>query len=88
MENVYKPNLECNFVEEEYKVDVRYVNESEGLRLIVDSGAPMPRVSAGWLEKYLREINLMPEMLRREVVTEGSDLVRKFIRVLRRLLCQ
>ena len=35
-------------------VDVRYVDETEGLRMIVDSGAPMLIVSAGWLEKDLR----------------------------------
>ena len=36
-----KSDLEINFVEKEYKVDIMYVNELEGLRMIVDSGAPM-----------------------------------------------
>ena len=42
--------MESNFIEEEYDVDVRYVDETEGLKIIVDSGAPMSIVSAGWLE--------------------------------------
>ena len=29
--------LENNFVEDEYNVDVRYVNKSDGLKMIVDS---------------------------------------------------
>ena len=47
-ERLKKIPLENNFVEEEYAVDVRYLNESEGLKIIVDSGAPMLIVSAGW----------------------------------------
>ena len=31
----------CNYVEEEYEVDVRYVDETEGLKMIVDRGALM-----------------------------------------------
>ena len=52
------PVLNNNFVGEEYTVDVRYVNESDGLKMIVDSGAPMSIVSAGWLCKYLKEMEV------------------------------
>ena len=34
------------------------MNELESLRMIVDSGAPMLILSAGWLEKYLREMEV------------------------------
>ena len=44
-EKIKKMALDNNFVEEEYAVDVTYVNESEGLKMIVDSGAPMSIVS-------------------------------------------
>ena len=50
--------VNSNFVKEKYAVDIRYVDESEGLRMIVDSGAPMSIVSAGWLEKYLKEMEV------------------------------
>ena len=57
-ERIKKIVLDNNFVEEEYAVDVRYVNESEGLKMIVDSGAQMSIVSAGWLEKYFKEMEV------------------------------
>ena len=53
-----KMAVNSNFVEEEYAVDIRYVDELEGLRMIVDSGAPMSIVIAGWLEKYLKEMEV------------------------------
>ena len=53
-----KMAVNSNFVEKEYVVDVRYVDESEGLRMKVDSGAPMLILSAGWLEIYLREMKV------------------------------
>ena len=57
-EEMMKISLDNNFLEEEYDVDVRYVDETEGLKIIVDSGVPMSIVSAGWLEKYLREMGV------------------------------
>ena len=33
--------LDNNFVEEDITVDVSYVSEAEGLKMIVDSGAPL-----------------------------------------------
>ena len=32
---------ENHFVEEEYTVNVRYVNEAKGMQMIVDSGTPV-----------------------------------------------
>ena len=57
-EQLKKIALDNNYIEEEYDVDVRYVDETEGLRMIIDSGAPMLIVSVGWLEKYLREMGV------------------------------
>lgn len=57
-EKFKKMALDNNFVEEEYTVDMRYVNELEGLKIIVDKGAPMSIVSVAWLEKYLKEIEV------------------------------
>ena len=37
---------------------MRYVDEMEGLKMIVESGAPMLIVSVGWLENYLREMGV------------------------------
>ena len=58
MKIVQKSKLESNFVEEEFDVDVRYMDEKEGLRMTVDSEAPMLIVSAGWLQKYLKDMEV------------------------------
>ena len=42
--------LDNNYVEEEITVNIRYVSKTEGLKIIVDSGAPLLIVSNGWLE--------------------------------------
>ena len=57
-ERFNKMPSDSNFVEEEYADDVRYVNELEKLKMIVNSEALMLIVSAGWLQKYLREMEV------------------------------
>ena len=44
-----------NFVEEYIMVDVKYVKEAESLKMIVDSGAPLLKVSERWLKKYIKQ---------------------------------
>ena len=46
-----------NFVEQEIEVDVRYIKETEGLKIIVDSIAPLFNMSQKWLNKYVEKIN-------------------------------
>ena len=41
MEELKKERVNTNFVEEEYEVNIRYVDEAKGMQMIVDSGAPM-----------------------------------------------
>ena len=43
---------ENHFVEEEYTVNVRYVNEAKGMQMIVDSGAPVSIATSKWMERY------------------------------------
>ena len=43
------------FIEEEYDMNVGYLSESGGLKIIVDSGAPMSKFSEGWFKKYVKE---------------------------------
>ena len=47
-----------HFVEEEYTVNVRYVDEAKGMQMIVDSGAPVSIATNKWMERYLKEIEM------------------------------
>ena len=49
---------ENHFVEEEYTMNVRYVNEAKGIHIIVDSGAPVSIATSKWMEKYLKEMEV------------------------------
>ncbi len=49
---------ESHFVEEEYIMNVRYVNEARGMQMIVDSGAPVSIATSKWMEKYLKEMEV------------------------------
>ena len=53
-----KANSENNFVEEEYEVNVRFVDEAKGMQLIVDSGALVSISSSKWMEKYLKDMEV------------------------------
>ena len=47
-----------HFVEEEYTVNVRYVDEAKGMQMIVDSGAPVSIATSKWMERYLKEMEV------------------------------
>merc|ERR1712240_8176 len=49
---------ESHFVEEEYIMNARYVNEAKGIQMIVDSGAPVLIATSKWMEKYLKEMEV------------------------------
>ena len=53
--------VESNFVEKEIAVNVRYVTSTQGLRMIVDSSAPLLVVSEKWMNRYMREMKMDPE---------------------------
>merc|ERR1712002_819081 len=63
---------ESHFVEEEYIMNVRYVNETKGIQMIVDSGAPVSIATSKWMEKYLNEMEV-----NRDEITE-RECNRKF----------
>ena len=42
------------FVEEDIIVDVKFVDASNGMRMIVDSGAPLSIVSSTWSKRYAK----------------------------------
>ena len=50
-----------HFVEEEYTVNVRYVDEAKGMQMIVDSGAPVLIATSKWIEIYLKEMKVKKE---------------------------
>ena len=63
---------ENHFVEEEYTVNVRYVNEAKGMQMIVDSGTPVSIASSKWMERYLKEMEV-----KKDEITE-KECNRKF----------
>ena len=63
---------ESHFVEEEYIMNVRYVNEAKGIQMIVDSGAPVSIATSKWMEKYLKEMEV-----KKDEITE-KECNRKF----------
>ena len=62
-----------HFVEEEYEVNVRFVDEAKGMNMIMDSGAPVLIATSEWMEKYLKNMEV-----RKEEITE-NECKRKFI---------
>ena len=53
-----KKDRVCNFVEEEYEVNIRLVNEAKGMQMIVDSGAPMSITTTKWMDRYLKSMGV------------------------------
>ena len=51
-------NCVNNFVEEEYEVNVRFVDEAKGMNMIVDSGALVSIATSKWMEKYLKNMEV------------------------------
>ena len=48
LDKLKKTKVNCvnHFVEEEYEVNVRFVNEAKGMQMIVDTGAPVSIVTS------------------------------------------
>ena len=63
MDELKKAKANCvnHFVEEEYEVNVRYVDEAKGMNMIVDSGAPVSIATSEWMEKYLNNMEVKKE---------------------------
>ena len=67
-----KANCVNYFVEEEYEVNVRFVDEAKGMNMIVDSGAPVSITTSKWMEKYLKNMEV-----KKDEITE-NECKRKF----------
>ena len=50
--------IKSNLVEEEIEIDVKYIRGTQGLKMIIDRGAPLLIVNDKWLQKYLKEIRV------------------------------
>ena len=62
-----KANCVNHFVEEEYKVNVRFVDENKGMQIIVDSGTPVSIATSKWIEKCLKDMEVKKdEIMERE----------------------
>ena len=57
----------CNFVEEEYEVNIRLVNETKGMQMIVDSGAPMSIATTKWMDRYLKSMEVKEDEITEKV---------------------
>ena len=56
-----KANSVNHFVAEEFEIDVRYVEETKGINMIVDSGAPVSIATNKWMNGYLRAMKVNKE---------------------------
>ena len=67
-----KANFVNHFVEEEYEVNVRFVDEAKGMQMIVNSGALVSISTSKLKEKYLKYLEV-----KKDEITE-NDCKRKF----------
>ena len=67
-----KANCVNHFVEEEYEVNVRFVDEAKGMQMIVDSDAPVSIATSKWMEKYIKNMEV-----KKDEITE-NECKRKF----------
>ena len=56
-ETLEKVKANC-FVEEEYEFNVRFVDESKGIQMIVDSDAPVSIATSKSMERYSKEMEV------------------------------
>ena len=63
MDKLKKAKANCvnHFLEEEYEVNMRYVDEAKGMNMIVDSGAPVSIATSKWMEIYLKTMEVNKE---------------------------
>ena len=52
---VVNKSVRINFVEENLVIDVRFVNETSGIKMIVDSGAPYSITSTKFMNIHMEE---------------------------------
>merc|ERR1712114_29241 len=51
-------NTKAHFVAEEFEINVRYVDETKDINMIVDSGAPVSIATSKWMEKYYKTMGV------------------------------
>merc|ERR1712090_11523 len=47
--------INTQYVEEEYCIDIKYVQKDFDNTMIIDSGAPVSLISTAWLANYIEE---------------------------------
>ena len=57
--------VNTKFVEEEFVIDVKLVNNDKEFRMIIDSGAPVSLASKEWFEKYVEEKKVDEEEIKK-----------------------
>ena len=72
LDELKKVKVNCNFVEEEYEVNVRFVDEAKGMQMIVESGAPVSITTSKWMDRYLKNMEV-----KKDEITE-KECNRKF----------
>ena len=58
LEELKKERVNTNFVEEEYEVNIRYVDEAKGMQMIVDNFTPKFIATNKWMDKYLKSMEV------------------------------
>ena len=57
--------VSTKYVEEEFVIDVKLVNNDKEFRMIIDSGAPVSLASKEWFEKYVEEKKVDEEEIKK-----------------------
>ena len=68
IEQRMKEEMKVNIVEDEISIDVRYVKKlvENGMKMVIDSGAPVSLVSHKWLTHYLENARVLEKQVERE----------------------
>ena len=54
-EMLKKVTINTQYVEEEYCIDIKYVQKEIDNTMIIDSGAPVSLMSSAWFANYIEE---------------------------------
>ena len=60
LDELKKAKVNCvnHFVEEEYDVNMRLLDEAKGMQMILDSGSPVSIATSIWIDKYLKNMEV------------------------------
>ena len=68
-----------HFVEKEYTVNVRYVDEAKGMEMIGDSATPLSIATSKWMDRYLKEMEVKKDEIMEKECNRKFKMEKIFI---------